>query len=85
MLFPSLAIDNFFNNPDQVVKLSKTCEYEPHPNGKWPGTRTKSLHIINPEFHIQVGRKILATLFPNTHEKIQYSSSEFNVSKNNSR
>ena len=81
MLFPALCIDNFFSDPDKVVELSKIYEYSYHPNGKWPGTRTQSLHIINPKFHFQVGKKILATLFPNTYEKIGYSSSELMFQK----
>ena len=73
MLFPSLCIDNFFQNPDKVVDYAKTFKYTPSKTGKWPGKRTESLHLIAPQIHRHVGRKVLATLFPNNYTKITYN------------
>ena len=72
MLFPSLCIGNFFKNPDNVVNYAKTFKYTPSKTGKWPGKRTESLHLIAPQIHRHVGRKVLATLFPNNYTKITY-------------
>ena len=73
MLFPSMCIDNFFQNPDEVVRYAKQCKYYPSETGEWPGKRTKRLHLISPELHRHFGRKVLATLFPNNYENITYN------------
>ena len=46
MLFPSfICVDNFFDNPDEVVNLSKKFEYENKTH--CPGKRTKELHELD--------------------------------------
>ena len=42
MLYPTSVIDNFFPNPDEVVKFSKSLDFKRDTNlGKWPGERTR--------------------------------------------
>ena len=72
MLFPSMCIDNFFQNSDEVVSYAKQCKYYPSQTGAWPGKRTEGLHLISPGLHRHFGRKILATLFPNNYQNITY-------------
>ena len=50
--FPTTVIDNFFDNPDEIVKMaaSDKIEWNPSPNGSFPGLRSQPLHILDEEF-----------------------------------
>lgn len=50
MYFPTLCVDNFFNNPDEVRKFALSLEYTPSETGKWPGKRTHSLDQISQNY-----------------------------------
>lgn len=81
MLFPYLCIDNFFNEPEKIVEYSKTLDYAHHPYGKWPGERTQELHKIDNKFHLEIGKKVLATLYPNEYKSVYYGKSELMFNK----
>jgi len=59
-LFPTLIVDNFLSDPDQVVEYSKTLDYEIDKNYAWPGKRSKPLHEINYNLFNFIGNKILS-------------------------
>ena len=46
MTYPLTIIDNFFEDPDQIVENAKKLKTYNSP-GNWPGSRTKMLHIAN--------------------------------------
>jgi len=49
MLFPTLCVDNFFNNPEQVINVAKQCPMErTHTR---PGTRSPCLSQVNFDFY----------------------------------
>ena len=50
--FPTTVIDNFFDNPDEVVKMaaSDKIEWRPSPEGRFPGLRSQPLHMLDEEF-----------------------------------
>jgi hypothetical protein len=73
MLFPSLCVDGFFQNPDDIVKYANTLTYQPAKSGKWPGVRSEALHRINPGLHRTIGRKMVTLLYPNNVEQILYN------------
>jgi len=50
MIWPTLSLDNFFENPDKILKFANSFEFKPDPNGKWPGKRTDLLHVLDPVF-----------------------------------
>ena len=65
---PTIVVDNFFDNVDEIIKLSKKFKYfPPTKNDKWIGLRTESLHINNYELFNSVILKILKCYFPYTH------------------
>tara|TARA_R100001086_G_C11808283_1_gene250773 strand:- start:64 stop:720 length:657 start_codon:yes stop_codon:yes gene_type:complete len=64
MQWPTLIVDDFFTDPQRVVKLSKTLKYATAPNNTWPGTRTLSLHEVDNDFFQWSTRKIMALLYP---------------------
>lgn len=65
MYFPSICVDNFFNNPDHVRKFALSLEYEDCSvsGGIWPGKRTKELSSINPDYHKDFTHKVLSLFF----------------------
>lgn len=48
--FPSMCIDDFYENPDEVRNFALSLDYEKDEFGYWPGKRTKPLHEIDTEF-----------------------------------
>ena len=50
MNFPSICVDNFYDNPDEVREFALSLDYSETENGKYPGKRTKSLDTISNEF-----------------------------------
>ncbi len=73
MLYPSIVVDNFFSQPELIVDFASKLKFYQNKDGRWPGKRTESLHLIAPQIHRHVGRKVLATLFPNNYTKITYN------------
>jgi len=39
MIWPTLIVDNFLNNPLEVKKFALNQSYVSDPNGNWPGER----------------------------------------------
>ncbi len=75
MIYPTVIVDDFFDNPQKVRNFSNKLEYEKDPEGRWPGERTKGLHEIDYNFFNHVHLKILSVLYPNDFRKINYSAS----------
>lgn len=46
-MFPTLCVDNFFENPNEIRKIALEQKFEKS-NGDFPGERTDVLHIISP-------------------------------------
>ena len=46
MSFPITIVDNFFPDPDSIVDLANTLDFEYTTDGRWPGSRTKTLDKI---------------------------------------
>jgi hypothetical protein len=80
MLFPTISVDNFFNNPDRVRELALSlpfhkCGTEKGP-GIWPGYRTEYLDIIHPEYFQLFTEKLLLLLFPG-YQRCEYEIDTF--------
>ena len=49
--YPTLIVNNFFENPNKIVEYSKTLEYNrsdwKEKNTEWPGVRTKSINYFH--------------------------------------
>lgn len=74
MKWPTIVIDNFFNNFEAVKKLSEEVEYFPSENGAWPGKRSKLLHQINYPFFQMTCTKLIQALYPMNVQNIQYTA-----------
>jgi len=72
MIFPSICMDGFFNNPEEIVNYANTLEYTP--DGYSPGFRTQPLHEINFDFFNNICLKQLALLFPNNSGDLMFGA-----------
>lgn len=64
MIWPTLCIDNFFKDPEAVIKFSKTLDFIKN-DGRYPGYRTKQIHTVDFSFFQLSTAKIIASLYPN--------------------
>ena len=62
MLFPTLCVDGFFQNPDQAVSIAKQCPM--NRTSDRPGTRSPCLSTVNIDFYNYVNTKILRIFYP---------------------
>jgi len=65
MSYPLIIKDNFFPDPDAIVKASNKLQYYSSENN-WPGLRTKPLNEVNPKLFAYTGQKIFHLL----HDRI---------------
>lgn len=72
MLWPSICVDDFFINPEEVVKFANSLEYAKDPDGRWPGERSQLLHLVDQNFFNYVGKKFLSVLYPISYRHITY-------------
>ena len=62
-MYPNYTIvDNFFDDPDAVVELSKQIKWYPN-DGRYPGERSEPIHQVNKNFFNYVGKKLLNIFF----------------------
>ena len=74
MIWPTLIVDNFFDDPHKVINFSKQLKYERAPGHEWPGTRTDHLGKVGKEFFLWSTRKIMMLLFPMNIEQINWKA-----------
>ena len=56
--FP-VSVDDFFDNPDIIVRYAKSLPKKSDPEGRWPGKRTELLWKINKQLNDLILLKIL--------------------------
>ena len=58
MTYPITIVDNFFEDPDEVVAIADKCKFYNPNTGNWPGTRTKQLDVEDHRLFSYFGMKI---------------------------
>jgi|TARA_B100000427_G_scaffold196188_1_gene163071 hypothetical protein len=66
--YPITIVDDFFEDPDAIVKMANELKYYPPDTGNWPGMRTKQLHVVEDRFFQYFGEKIMLLFHDNTPE-----------------
>jgi hypothetical protein len=61
-MYPVTIVDNFFEEPDEIVKLSQQYEFK-KTDGRWPGYRTELFPHINPDLNQYVTDKIIRLFY----------------------
>jgi|LakMenE18May11ns_1017448.scaffolds.fasta_scaffold9429620_2 hypothetical protein len=71
--YPTFVLENFFQNPNDVVEYSKTLEFfKPEKDENWPGVRTKSLHLFNKPLFDYIVSKILSVYYDFSFHNFKY-------------
>jgi len=63
MMWPTMIVDDFFTDPERIVKFSKTLPYN-KTDGLYPGQRSEKLHLVDKAFFDWSTAKIIALLYP---------------------
>jgi len=71
--YPSLCVDNFYNDPDSIVEFALSCNFSVDTDGRWPGQRTASLNHVNQRFFHDFVVKILSLLYDFNYHKASYT------------
>ena len=77
MMWPTLIVDNFFNDPHKVITFSKQFKYKRDPDSAWPGTRTALVNELDQEFFSWSTTKIMSLLFPMNIEQIKWRARQY--------
>lgn len=72
MYFPTTCIDGFFDDPKMVRDLAYSLERTADPEGKWPGTRTKPLHEVVPEYNNIFNNKLFSTFYDFKRHQVRW-------------
>jgi len=75
MLWPTIILDNFFDNPEKIVEFANSLEFKKDLEGRYPGKRTDLLHTINKNFFDFFAKKVVSVLYP-----INYLEANYNLS-----
>ena len=73
MNWPTLIIDNFYNDFEAVKKYANKIKYHPS-DGHWPGMRSEYISNINPDFFKMTSYKILQALFPHNYYDLMWTA-----------
>jgi len=68
MIYPTIILDNFFEEPEKVLKLANSLKYTEDMDGGFPGARSTPLHLDNFIFFEKFGKKVLKVLYPSIQE-----------------
>ena len=63
--FPTTVLNDFFEDPQGVIDISKSDKvvWTPSDNGAWPGTRSQPIHDLDKDLYIFLVKKYLTTFF----------------------
>ena len=76
MMWPTLIVDNFFDDPQKIINFSKQFKYERAIDGEWPGTRTPPIGEVEKNFLAWSTRKIMTLFFPMNLEQIRWRATQ---------
>ena len=76
MLFPSLCVDNFYDDPYSIVEYAKTLQYYGH-RGNYPGERSDSIHELNPDFFDLTCMRLFSLFYNFNNENVEWNISMY--------
>jgi hypothetical protein len=77
MIWPTIIVDNFFDEPNKVVEYSKKLNFKKNPEGIWPGERTNQLANLDINFFNWVIYRIIRVMFPMNHKNFTWNADQF--------
>jgi hypothetical protein len=77
MKYPTVIIENFFENPDEIVNYSNTLTFKgPEKNEYWIGKRSEMLHKINIDLFNFICSKVISIFYNCKKEIITFSDAQ---------
>ena len=64
MIYPTIILDNFFQEPEKVIKFANSLKYTEDKFGQYLGVRSELLHLNHMPFFEKFGIKILTVMYP---------------------
>ncbi len=71
MVLPITCIDNFYQNPDEIVKFANSLEFK-KTSGIYPGLRTELLSTLDPEFFNNFCTKLFSLFYDYNCEEVNW-------------
>ena len=59
-MIPITIVDDFLNEPHQLIELANRLEFTPDPSGMWPGTRSAELHTVSEVYYDNLVTKTMS-------------------------
>jgi len=59
-MIPITVVDDFLDEPHQLLELADALEFASDPNGMWPGTRSEQLHLVNDILYDNLVTKVMS-------------------------
>lgn len=82
MLFPSLCVDDFFNDIDYIKKQAEQFRF--HRTDHVPGYRTDNIALLDYELYNYINLKVLAALYPCQLSDLKFDAfSTFQITDSN--
>ena len=74
--FPSICVDNFFENPDSIVRYAEKLKKHPNKDGRWHGKRSELLWKIDDELNHAMILKIMSCFYDLTYQNVSWEISD---------
>tara|TARA_R100000935_G_scaffold54214_1_gene82793 strand:+ start:865 stop:1521 length:657 start_codon:yes stop_codon:yes gene_type:complete len=75
MKWPTMCVDNFFDNVDEIIQASTKLKFYVDEDGRWPGKRTNNLQIEDSSLASFINLKILRLVVPHFKNQLMYGAS----------
>ena len=82
MYYHTCVLQNFFDNPDEVVNYTNTLDwYSPTKDENWPGKRTNNLWEINKNLFNFITNKVISLYFDLNAVAVEWKKSNIRFHK----
>jgi len=71
--FPVTIVDNFYENPDLIREFALSLEYHRSDDGRWPGSRTSLISMLNRSFFNTFTNKLFSLFFDFNHNDLDWN------------
>ena len=72
--FP-ITIDDFFDDPEEIVKFGKSQKKKSDPRGEWPGVRSRPLNEVDEVLQQEITSKIVSYYYDLEYREIFWETS----------
>ena len=77
MIWPTIIVDNFFDEPEKIIEYSKKLNFNKDKEGKWPGLRTDQMANIDDKFFNWINYKIVRLIYPMNHSRMRWVCKQY--------